>query len=266
MFDIKDKVIVITGGYGVLGSALCNGLAEAGAKIAILGRNLEKAATLAASLPTEAIGIVCDVTDVASIQNAAEEVLAHFGKIDALINGAGGNRAQATVTQDLPFFDLSQAAIHDVFDLNFHSTIYTCQVFGKIFTLQKQGTILNISSMASIQPLTRVVSYSAAKAALNNFTQWLAVHLATEYDPQIRVNAIAPGFFLTNQNRYLVTNESDGSLTARGQQIVDHTPMQRFGEPEELVGATRWLLSDAARFVTGVVIPIDGGFSAFSGV
>ena len=266
MFDVDGKVIVVIGGYGVLGTAICQGLALAGAKIAILGLDIALASALAETLPTDSVGGVCDVTDIDTIQKAADQVLSHYGHIDALINAAGGNHPKATVTSDLSFFDLSQEAIHKVFDLNFHGSLYACQVFGKIFAAQKHGMILNISSMAAMQPLTRVVSYSAAKAAINNFTQWLAVHFASEYDPRIRVNAIAPGFFLTAQNRYLLTEESDGSLTARGKQILDHTPMRRFGEPDELIGVTIWLLSDAARFVTGVVIPIDGGFSAFSGV
>ena len=201
-----------------------------------------------------------------SLEAAKEEVNAEFGKIDILINGAGGNKKEATTSPDLPFFDLPLDAIRFVFDLNFIGTLLATQVFGKEMAENDSGVILNISSMNAFRPLTKIPAYSAAKAAVNNFTQWLAVHICQNYSKNIRVNAIAPGFFLTEQNRFLLTEEKSGKLTSRGKTIIEHTPMGRFGQPDELIGTVMWLLSDAAKFVTGVVIPIDGGFSAFSGV
>ena len=265
LFSVQNQVIVITGGAGVLGSALARGLAEGGAKIAVLDLNAEAAQATAAELP-DALGLRCDVLDRVSIEAAAEAILARYGRVDALINGAGGNHPRATVTNEQVFFDLPAEAVQFVFQLNFLGSFLPSQVFGKHIAQQGQGCILNISSMTSLRPLTRVVAYGAAKAAINNFTAWLAVHLATEYDPRLRVNAIAPGFFLTEQNRYLLTEADTGELTVRGGQILDHTPMGRFGVPDDLLGTVQWLLSDAARFVTGIVVPIDGGFSAYSGV
>ena len=189
-----------------------------------------------------------------------------FGRVDMLINGAGGNKREATTAADLSFFDLPADAIQWVFDLNFVGTLLPCQIFGSQMAEQGEGIILNISSMNALRPLTRIPAYSAAKAAVSNFTQWLAVHMAQEYSPRIRVNAIAPGFFLTEQNRFLLTDRETGELTPRGQTILAHTPMDRFGDPGELVGATIWLLSPASDFVTGIVVPIDGGFSAYGGV
>jgi NAD(P)-dependent dehydrogenase (short-subunit alcohol dehydrogenase family) len=186
--------------------------------------------------------------------------------VDCLVNGAGGNHPQATTRPDLSFFDIPEEAFRFVFDLNLLGTIIPCQIFGKQMAEQGDGVILNVSSMSAMRPLTRVVSYSAAKAGVNSFTQWLAVHLAQEYSPRIRVNAIAPGFFLTEQNRFLLTERETGELTARGQSIIAHTPMGRFGEPADLLGTMLWLLSPASAFVTGIVVPVDGGFSAFGGV
>jgi NAD(P)-dependent dehydrogenase (short-subunit alcohol dehydrogenase family) len=204
--------------------------------------------------------------DKAHIEAVAGEVIAEFGQVDILINGAGGNKPQATTNQDLKFFDLPADAFRWVFDLNMLGTILPTQVFAKMMAEQGSGIILNISSMNAFRPLTRIPAYSAAKAGVSNFTQWLAVHMAQEYSPAIRVNAIAPGFFLTEQNRFLLTDKETGELTARGQTIIQHTPMGRFGTPDDLVGTVLWLVSPASAFVTGIVVPIDGGFSAFSGV
>jgi NAD(P)-dependent dehydrogenase (short-subunit alcohol dehydrogenase family) len=197
---------------------------------------------------------------------AAEQALHSFGRVDILINGAGGNSAQATTTSERAFFDIPEEAMERVMDLNVTGTIYTSQVFGKIMADQKSGVVLNISSMNALRPLTRIPAYAAAKAAVSNFTQWLAVHMAREYSPTIRVNAIAPGFFSTDQNRYLLIDENTGELTARGQAIIKHTPMGRFGNPADLAGTVLWLLSPASAFVTGIIVPVDGGFSSYSGV
>lgn len=267
-YDFTGKVAVVTGGAGVLCAAMCRALAAAGAKVVVIGLRAEPCETLAAELRAtgaDALGISCNVLEKDSLEVAAALVLKTYSRVDMLINGAGGNKPQATTNPQQPFFDLSADAIRQVFDLNLTGTILPSQVFGKIMAAQQSGVILNISSMSAFQPLTRVVAYSAAKAAVNSFTQWLAVHIAQEYSPAIRVNAIAPGFFVGEQNRRLLLNE-DGSLTARGQQILGHTPQGRFGNPEDLIGATLWLLSPASAFVTGVVVPVDGGFSAFSGV
>jgi NAD(P)-dependent dehydrogenase (short-subunit alcohol dehydrogenase family) len=270
MFDLNGKTIVITGGSGVLGSAIADGLAQAGAHVIILARTEGKIRNVVQSIQDaggSATGYPADVLDKSSMENVAAEIEMKHGQIDILINGAGGNSPDATaVPGKNTFFDLPQDAMKWVFDLNLMGTILPSQVFGQGMTTVENGVILNISSMAAYQPLTRVVSYAAAKAALNNFTQWLAVYMATEHSPNIRVNAIAPGFFVGQQNRYLLYDEMTGNLTARGQQIINNTPMGRFGEPEELIGAVNWLVSDSAKFVTGIVVPIDGGFSAFSGV
>ncbi|MEE4195384.1 MAG: SDR family oxidoreductase [Anaerolineae bacterium] len=269
LFNLKGHVIAVTGGSGVLGSAICKALAKAGAKIAILARSVDKSQALADEIIRDggiAMAVPCDVLEKSTIEQAADDILDAFGRIDALINCAGGNQKGATTNGDLSFFDLDEGALKGVFDLNIIGTILPSQVFGKYMAENEHGTILNVSSMAAISPLTRIPAYSAAKAGINNFTQWLAVHMAQEYSPDIRVNAIAPGFFLTEQNRFLLTDEATGVLTPRGKSIIEHTPMNRFGDPEELVGAVLWLLSDASRFVTGIIVPIDGGFSAFSGV
>lgn len=269
LFDMKDKVAVVTGGGGVLCSVISVALAQAGARVAILELRDEKAVKVARLIQGnggQALPIQCDVLDRASIESARDQVLNKYGKIDILINGAGGNKPQATTSPDLSFFDLPPDAFQFVFDLNFLGTLLPCQVFGRCMADAGQGVILNISSMSAFRALTRVPAYSAAKAAVSNFTQWLAVHMAQEYSPSIRVNAIAPGFFLTEQNRFLLTDEKSGELTARGKSIIAHTPMNRFGTPEDLLGTVLWLASPASAFVTGIVVPIDGGFSAFSGV
>jgi NAD(P)-dependent dehydrogenase (short-subunit alcohol dehydrogenase family) len=210
--------------------------------------------------------VVCNVLDKGSLEYAAQQVLAKFGRVDILVNGAGGNKPQATTTKEQSFFDLPAEALRWVFELNLMGTILPSQVFGKIMAAQKNGVILNILSMNAFRPLTRIAAYSAAKAGVSNFTQWLSVHMAHEYSPDIRVNAIAPGFFITEQNRFLLTDRNSGELTERGKSIIAHTPMRRFGSPEDLIGAVMWLLSPASAFVTGIVVPVDGGFSAFSGV
>ena len=269
LFDIRNKVGVVTGGAGVLCSTLCRALAAAGANIAVLDLNAEAAESLAADIRSneaDAIGVACNVLDKSSIEAAAQAVLEHFGHVDILINGAGGNKPQATTNPEQSFFDLPADALRWVLDLNLMGTILPSQVFGRLMAEQKSGVILNISSMNAFRPLTRIAAYSAAKAGVSNFTQWLAVHMAQEYSPEIRVNAIAPGFFLTDQNRFLLTDKETGALTPRGQSIIGHTPMQRFGAPDDLLGAVLWLVSPASVFVTGVVVPVDGGFSAFSGV
>lgn len=269
LFDLTGRVAVVTGGAGVLGSALCRGLAAAGAKVAVLGLHAGKAEKLAAEIRSggaAAFGLACDVLDRGRLEAAAQVVRAEFGRVDILVNGAGGNRPQATTGAQQPFFDLPAEALRQVFDLNLMGTVLPAQVFGSQMAAQKSGVILNISSMNAFRPLTRIPAYSAAKAGVSNFTRWLAVHMACEYSPEIRVNAIAPGFFLTEQNRFLLTEAGSGELTARGRAILDHTPLGRFGTPDDLLGAALWLVSPASAFVTGVVIPVDGGFSAFSGV
>ncbi|MCX6081322.1 MAG: SDR family oxidoreductase [Chloroflexi bacterium] len=265
IFSVTNQVAIVTGGAGVLCASMCRALSEAGAKVAVLDLRLELAESLAAELGNGAIGVACDVLEKSSIENAAQVVLAKFGRVDILINGAGGNKPQATTNPDQSFFDLPAEAVRWVFDLNLMGTILPSQVFGKIMAEQKSGVILNISSMNAFRPLTRIAAYSAAKAGVSNFTQWLAVHMAQEYSPDIRVNAIAPGFFVGDQNRRLLLNE-DGSLTSRGQTIMSHTPQGRFGTPQDLIGTMMWLVSPASAFVTGIIVPVDGGFSAFSGV
>ncbi len=269
LFDITGKVIAITGAGGVLCGTMARALAGAGAKIAVLDIMETAASKVADEIKSNngtAVAIKCDVLDKKSLEAAKEKTIAELGGVDILINGAGGNKKEATTTPDMKFFDLPADAIRFVFDLNFLGTFLPTQVFARDMAEKGQGVILNVSSMNAFRPLTKIAAYSAAKAAVSNFTQWLAVHLCQNYSKDIRVNAIAPGFFLTEQNRFLLTDEKTGELTARGKTIIDHTPMGRFGEPKELVGTVMWLLSDAAKFVTGVVVPVDGGFSAFSGV
>lgn len=268
MTELKGKVAVITGGGGVLPSAIAEGLAKDGVRCVLLDLAQEKAEAALARVRragSDGLALKTNVLLRADLEKAAEGTLKAFGRVDFLINGAGGNHPRATTSQEVPFFELPEDAVRFVFDLNFMGTFLACQVFGKIMAQQGEGVILNIASMNALRPLTRIPAYSAAKAAVANFTQWLAVHMAQEYSPKIRVVAIAPGFFLTEQNRYLLLDEK-GELTERGRKIIAHTPMGRFGEPEDLLGAVRWLLSPGAAFVTGVVLPIDGGFSAYAGV
>lgn len=270
-YDFTGRSVVITGGTGVLCGAMAKALVGCGANVAILARSVEKGEALMSEIskdsgPGRAIVVPGDVLQAETLQQAVKTVLDEFGRVDGLINGAGGNSPQATTRPDLTFFNLPEEALRYVFDLNMLGTILPCQVFGRQMAEQGEGVILNISSMSAARPLTRVIGYSAAKAGINNFTQWLAVHLAQQYSPRLRVNAVAPGFFLTEQNRSLLTDTATGELTARGQSIVAHTPMGRFGDPEDLLGAVLWLMSPASAFVTGIVVPVDGGFSAFSGV
>ncbi len=269
LFGLAGRIAVVTGGGGVLCGAMSRALARAGARVAVLDLNEEAARRVAGDVVAaggEAIAVRCDVLNRASIEAAAQKVIETLGRVDMLINGAGGNKKQATTSPDLAFFDLPAEAIRRVFDLNFVGTLLPSQVFGRIMAEQGEGVILNISSMNAFRPLTRIPAYSAAKAAVSNFTQWLAVHMAQEYSPHIRVNAIAPGFFLTEQNRFLLTDEVTSELTPRGKTIIAHTPMGHFGDPEDLIGTMLWLLAPGAEFVTGIVVPVDGGFSAFSGV
>ena len=269
LFDIKGKVIAITGGGGVLCGTMAKALGKSRAKVAVLDlieTAAEKVADEIKSSDGRAVAVKCNVLDKKSLESAHEKITSELGKIDILINGAGGNKKEATTSPDLSFFDLPTEAVRFVFELNFIGTLLPSQIFGREMAKNGGGIILNVSSMCAFSPLTKVPAYSAAKAAVSNFTQWLAVHVCQNYSKDIRVNAIAPGFFLTEQNRFLLTDEKTGELTGRGSTIIEHTPMGRFGQPEELLGTVMWLLSDAAKFVTGVVIPVDGGFSAFSGV
>ncbi len=267
-FSLGGKTAIVTGGTGVLGGAIARGLAAAGAQVGILGRREVRAAEVAQEIQAcggQAFALPADVLHKPSLEAAKAQVLSRSGRIDILVNAAGGNVPAATVFGDLTFFALAQEAFEEVVGLNLTGTLLPTQVFGQSMAAQRQGSVINISSMAAQQPLTRVMGYAAAKAAVDNLTRWLSVEFARVYAPAMRVNAIAPGFFLGDQNRALLLQE-DGTLTARGQQIVDHTPMGRFGEPEELVGTAVWLASDASRFVTGTVIPVDGGFAAYAGV
>ncbi|MEJ2053626.1 MAG: SDR family oxidoreductase [Calditrichaceae bacterium] len=269
IYNFRDKTVVVTGGNGVLGQSMVRALAGLGASVAILDMNTGLAPEFKSELDHSAgkyIVLEGNVLKKEALANAAAQISKEFGRIDYLINAAGGNHPKATTNPENSFFNLPEDALRFTSDLNLIGTILPSQVFGKIMSDQKSGVILNVSSMNAFRPLTRIPAYSAAKAAVSNFTQWLAVHLAQEYSPNIRVNAIAPGFFLTEQNRFLLTEKDTGNLTARGQSIISHTPMGRFGDPKDLLGTVLWLLSDASAFVTGIVVPVDGGFSAFSGV
>jgi NAD(P)-dependent dehydrogenase (short-subunit alcohol dehydrogenase family) len=269
MYDMTGRTIVITGGAGVLGGEMACALVGCGANVAVVDRDMAQAEKLMSRVPSgpgRVLPVYGNVLDRPVLQQACDTILQEFGSVETLINAAGGNRPDATTAPDRSFFDLPEEALRFVLDLNLMGTVLSCQVFGAGMAQKGQGAILNISSMNAFRPLTRIPAYSAAKAGVSNFTQWLAVHMAQQYSPRIRVNAIAPGFFLTEQNRYLLTDKDSGAWTPRGQAILAHTPMGRFGQPQDLLGAVLWLLSPAADFVTGVVIPIDGGFSAFSGV
>jgi NAD(P)-dependent dehydrogenase (short-subunit alcohol dehydrogenase family) len=265
LFDIKGRVVVITGGTGVLGSCMVEYLAEQGAKVVVLARNKETGDKLVNSILAkgqEALFLQSDVNDKAVLEQNCADVIAKYGRVDILINGAGGNMPGATIGPDKTIFDLDVDAFKKVVDLNLFGTVIPTMVFAKVMTEQKQGNIINISSESALRPLTRVVGYGAAKAAVTNFTKYLAIELATKYGEGLRVNAFAPGFFISEQNRALLNNP-DGSLTARGNTIISHTPFKRFGEPEELLGTLHWLASDASKFVTGTLTVVDGGFDAF---
>ena len=273
--DLKGKNCVITGGFGVIGMALTRGLAESGVNLAVIGRNPatpDKAKAIADEFGIKCIGISASVTDKQQLEAAREQIHAEIGKIDMLINCAGGNSPKATCSVEQmtkedaladTFYGLSMEGFQDVFDLNFIGTLLPTMVFTTDMIEAGKGNVLNISSMNSIRPLTKIPAYSAAKGSINNFTQWYAVHVA---QMGIRCNAIAPGFFLTNQNRFLLTDEQTGELKPRGKKIIANTPTHKFGEPEDLVGTMLYLLSDISSFVTGVVIPVDGGYAAFGGV
>lgn len=267
-FDISGKVAVITGAGGIICGAMAREFAKKGARVALLDLFEDKAQAIADDIRAEgqdALAVKADVLDRESLKEARQQVLDHFGHIDILINGAGGNKAAATTGPDNPFFSLDEEAFRWVFDLNVTGAVLTSQIFGELMAEQGFGSIVNIASMASFLPLTNTLAYSGAKSAVANFTQWLATHFNLNYSPEIRVNAIAPGFLLTDQNRYLL-EEENGSPTARGQKVLAKTPMGRYGKPAEMAGAVIWLCSDAASFVNGAVIPIDGGFSAYWGV
>jgi NAD(P)-dependent dehydrogenase (short-subunit alcohol dehydrogenase family) len=266
-FDLTGRVAVVTGGYGVLGGALAVDLGDAGAKVAVLGRREDAAEGQAERIREaggEAIALVADVLDEAALRAARHELLERWGRIDILINAAGGNVARAR-TDVRTIFEIPVDAFEEVLQLNLHGTVVPSLVFGEAMAERGAGSIVNISSMASLRAISGVMGYSAAKAAIDNFTRWMAVELARRHGERLRVNAIAPGFFLSEQNRAVMTNP-DGSYTERAKRVVALTPMGRLGRPEELTGTMRWLCSDEASFVTGVVVPVDGGFSVFSGV
>lgn len=268
MFNLEGKVALITGGAGVLGGAMAMGLSNAGAKVAVLSRTKSKVDLKAKEINDaggEALALAADVLDIDQLERAKEELLQKWGRLDILINCAGGNMKGATIMPEQDVFDLSLDDFSSVTDLNLKGTVIPTMVFGKILSERKKGAIINISSMAADRTITRVVGYSAAKAAVNNFTKWMAVEMINKHGDGIRVNAIAPGFFIAEQNRSLLLQDN-GELTSRGQTIVNNTPMKRFGKPEELVSTLLWLCSDESSFVTGIVVPVDGGFSAFSGV
>lgn len=268
MFSLAGKTAVVTGGTGVLGASMVNGLARAGARVVVIGRRRDIAEQRAADILNaggQAIGIAADVLDAAQLEAANDQIIKEFGTIDILVNAAGGNLAGAVIPPDKTFFDLRMEDFNQVMDLNVMGTVLPTKVFATDMARRKKGVVINIASMASFRPITRVVGYAAAKAAIENFTQWLAVEMAKKYGEGIRVNAISPGFFLTDQNRSLLTNP-DGSYTARGQAAIQQTPFGRFGRPDELIGTLIWLCSDASAFVTGVNVPVDGGFNVFCGV
>lgn len=267
-FLLTDKVIIVTGGTGILGEAFINGIARKGGIVCILGRN-EKVANERVNNITgkggKAKALIADVTNEDQLIDAKNKVLDAYGKIDGLVNAAGGNMAGAIIQPEQDIFDLNFKALNEVLNLNLFGTILPTQIFGEAIKNNGQGSIVNISSMASQTVITKVLGYSMAKSAIDSYTRWFAVELGKRYGDKIRMNAIAPGFFLTEQNRMLLTNEN-GSMTERGNLVVKNTPFNRFGTPNELVGALIWLLSDASKFVTGTVVNIDGGFSIFSGV
>ena len=273
--DLKGRNAVITGGFGVIGMALTRGLAEAGVNLAVISRSADnpaKGEAIAKEFGVKCLGISASTTDKAALEAAREEIHAKLGKIDILINCAGGNSPKATCAveqmdadTDLAqsFYGLDMEGFQFVYDLNFKGTLLATMVFTTDMIEAKKGVVLNVSSMNAIRPLTKIPAYSAAKGSINNFTQWYAVHVA---QLGIRCNAIAPGFFLTDQNRFLLTEEGTGALKPRGQKIIASTPTHKFGEPEDLVGTMLYLLSDMSSFVTGICIPVDGGYSAFGGV
>jgi NAD(P)-dependent dehydrogenase (short-subunit alcohol dehydrogenase family) len=269
LFSLEGQTALVSGGSGALGSAMARALAQAGARVAIMGRRAKPCELVAEAIRSaggQALGVACDVLDRAALERAATEIAAAFGPVDILVNAAGGNHPQATTNAERSFFSLESQNVAHVLGTNFMGTFQTCQVFGQVMAERGQGCIVNIASMSGIRPLTSIAAYSAAKAAVMNLTQWLAVHMAQGYSPRIRVNALAPGFFLTEQNRYLLIDAERAMPTSRMQAILAHTPMGRLGAAEDLIGALLWLVSPASAFVTGQVIAVDGGFSAFSGI
>ena len=268
MFSIEGRVAVITGASGVLGGSIARSFATQGAKIVALGRNTDKIDELVADLNAQgaqALGITGDVLNVEQMRAAAVKVVEHFGTIDILVNVAGGNMADANIPDDKTVFDMSIEAWERVTNLNLNGTVYPTLAFGKVMAEKGKGSVVNITSMATYSAITRVLGYSAAKTGIISVTQWMAMELATKFGDGVRVNAVAPGFFIGNQNRAVLINP-DGSLTERSKKVLAKTPMRRFGEIDELNGAVQFLCSDAASFITGVVLPVDGGFSSFSGV
>ena len=266
---LAGKTAVVTGAGGAICGAIARGLAGAGAQVAIWDLSVETGTRQAEGIEQvggRAVALACDVTKRAEVERSAEETLAAFGAVHILVNGAGGSRKEATTSADLPFFDITTKGLMDTVGLNYIGTVIPCQVIGRLFAEQGRGAVLNIASVGGVKPLTRAVGYSNAKTAVVSFTEWLAVHMAKEYNPRIRVNALAPGFVLTDQNRFLLVDEKTGEPTDRGQRIRQEVPMGRYGEPEEMVGAALWLVSDAATYVTGAVVPVDGGLLASLGV
>ncbi len=266
LFSVKDQVVVITGGTGVLGRCIAEYLATQGAKVVILGRRKEEGDAIVDEIKAkggEAMFLVTDVMSEAKVQENCDEIMARYGRVDALLNAAGGNMAGAVISPEGNFFDLKVDAFRTVLDLNLTGTVIPTQVFLRPMVEAGKGSIINFSSMAAFRPITRVCGYAAAKAGISNFTAFMANEVATKFTPAIRVNAIAPGFFVTNQNRALLTNP-DGSLTARGESVIRQTPFKRFGKPEELCGTIQYLLSEASSFVTGTVAVVDGGFNSFA--
>lgn len=266
-FSLEGQVAVVTGGYGVLGSSIARGLLDAGARVALLGRRRELADALAAEFRAaggEAVGLTGDVLDEEELRSARDELLEQWERVDILINAAGGNVARAR-TDGVPAFGMPMDAFDEVVRLNLHGTVLPSLIFGEVMAREGSGSIINISSMASTQALSGVLGYSVAKAGIDNLTRWLATDMARQCGPGIRVNAVAPGFFISTQNRNVLV-QPDGTYTDRAKAVLARTPMGRFGEPAELNGVIQWLCSEAASFVTGAVIPVDGGFSAYSGV
>jgi NAD(P)-dependent dehydrogenase (short-subunit alcohol dehydrogenase family) len=265
--DLKGQVAVVTGGGGVLGGSISQSLAENGVKVAILDISREALDKRVAELQPsgEVIGIPCDVLDMKSLENAREQILASWGSVDMLINAAGGNLPGATLTEDQSVFDMKVEDFNRVTDLNLNGTVYPCLTFGKAMAQQGRGSIINIASMACYSAITRVPGYSVAKNGVSIFTKWLAMEMALKFNEKIRVNALAPGFFIGNQNRAVLINP-DGSYTERSRKVLARTPMKRFGDIRELNGLVHFLCSDHAAFITGAIIPVDGGFSSFSGV
>ena len=269
-FDFHGKKAVATGAGGAIGGEIARGLARAGAEVAIWDISPEaaraKAEEINQEFPDKVLPVECNVVDKGSVEAALAETIERFCTIDFLLNGAGGSHKDTTTSPELEFFDIDPEAVKMVMDLNYLSAVLPSQAVGRVFAAQGDGAVVNITSIGGGLPLSRALAYSNGKAAADSFTRWLAVHMATTYAPRIRVNAVAPGFMVTAQNRFLLLDEASGELTDRGRTILENVPMARFGDPHEVVGAALWLFSDAAAFVTGAIVPIDGGFSAFCGV